>query len=59
MSRGGRQGKPIGSDTARNQEMQRLAKEGATPALAKLARIARPQDWRRFIEDNGMDSSPP
>jgi hypothetical protein len=43
--------KPIGSDTAWNQEMQRLAKEGATPALAKLARIARPQDWGRFIED--------
>lgn len=43
--------KPIGSDTAWNQEMQRLANEAATPAWAKFLRLLRPQDWGRLMED--------
>jgi hypothetical protein len=40
--------KPIGSDTAWNAEMKKLAEERATPWIAKLAgNILSPQDWGR------------
>lgn len=43
--------KPIGSDTAWNQEMMRLARSEATPGIAKIARVLRPQDWGKIVED--------
>ena len=43
--------KPIGSDTAWNQEMMRLARQESTPVLAKMARALRPQDWGRLVEE--------
>ena len=43
--------KPIGSDTAWNQEMQRLANEAATPGWAKFLRLLRPLDWAKLMED--------
>lgn len=43
--------KPIGSDTAWNQEMQRLANQAATPGWAKFLRALRPQDWGKLMED--------
>ncbi len=43
--------KPVGSDTAWNQEMMKVARSEATPALAKVARGLSPQKWGEMIED--------
>ena len=49
--------KPVGSDTAWNQELMRMQREEATPGAAKLARIARPQDWGRMVEEWATERS--
>lgn len=43
--------KPLGSDTAWNQEAMRLARENATPAPAKLVRAIRVWDWPKMAEN--------
>lgn len=49
--------KPVGSDTAWNQEMMRLARSEATPAYAKIARGLSPQKWGQMIEDWATERS--
>lgn len=49
--------KPLGSDTAWNQEVMKQARQEATPTFAKLARALRPQDWGRMIEDWATERS--
>lgn len=44
--------KPIGSDTAWNEEMKRLARARSTPMWARMAGNAlSPQDWGRLVKD--------
>jgi hypothetical protein len=47
--------KAIGSDTAWNQEMMAEIRRQGTPVWAKAARLLRPQDWGRLIEDWGTE----
>lgn len=49
--------KAVGSDTAWNQEMMRAMREDATPGWAKAARVMRPQDWGRMVEDWATEQS--
>lgn len=43
--------KPVGSDTAWNQEMMKSMRTDATPGLAKAARLFSPQKWGQMVED--------
>lgn len=49
--------KRVMSDTAWNQEMMKVGRQQATPALAKVARALRPQDWGKMIEDWATERS--